>query len=87
MTDISNIWAIKKSIFLISKAKKTFNYLLLAFIKALIFSHFDQKNYIQIKTDILNYTIDRVLSQLNLDSNTLLNNLSKSDFSWWYPVV
>ena len=43
---ISNIGAIKKPNFLIFDAKKTFNYLQLAFIKALILQHFDLKSYI-----------------------------------------
>ena len=51
-TYISNIGAIKKPIFLIPDAKKTFNYLQLAFIKTVIFQHFDLENYIQIKIDV-----------------------------------
>ena len=41
-----NIGAMKKPIFLISNAKKTFNFLRQAFIKAPIFYYFDLENYI-----------------------------------------
>ena len=74
-----NIGAMRKPNFLIFNAKKTFNHLWLAFIKALIFRHFDLKSHIQIKTNVTSYAIYRVLSQLNLNSNILLNNLNKSD--------
>ena len=75
-----NIRAMEEPIFLTLNTKKTFNYLRLAFIKALIFWHFDLKNHIWIKTNVLNYVIDRVLSQLNLDSNRPPNDLNKFDF-------
>ena len=61
-TYILNTEAIKKSNFLTPNAKKTFNHLRLAFIKALIFQHFDLKSNIQIKTNISNYAIDGILS-------------------------
>ena len=81
-TCISNIGAMKKPNFLTSNAKKAFNYLQLAFIKALILQHFDSKSHIWIETDILGYAIGEVLNQLNLDSNVLLNdsNSNKSGF-------
>lgn len=44
-----NIQATKKLIFLTPNAKKDFNYLWLAFMKALIFKHFDSKGYICIE--------------------------------------
>ena len=76
-----NIRVTEKPNFLTFDAKKAFNHLWLAFIKALIFQYFDFKSHIQIKTDVSSYAIGRMLSQLNLDSNTLSNNLnSKSDF-------
>ena len=43
---ILNIGAIKKPNFLIFDAKKVFNYLQLAFVKVLIFQHFDLKSHI-----------------------------------------
>ena len=57
-----NIRAIKKSIFLIFNAKKTFNHLKQVFIKAPIFQYFDLESYIQNKTNVSDYIIDRVLS-------------------------
>ena len=62
LTLISNIGTTKKSKFLIFNAKKTFNYLWLIFIKALIFQHFDSKSHIQIKIDVSDYVIGGVLS-------------------------
>ena len=61
-TRIPNIGATKKPNFLTPNAKKAFNYLQLAFIKALILQHFNSKSHIWIKTDILNYTIGGILS-------------------------
>ena len=77
-----NIRVIRKPYFLTSNAKKAFKHLQLAFIKALIFEHFNLKSHIKIKTYISVYNINRVLSQLNFDSNTLPNDLNsnKSDF-------
>ena len=57
-----NIRAIKEPIFLIPNAKKINNYLKQAFIKASIFWYFDLKSYIQIKTHVSSYAINRVLS-------------------------
>ena len=87
MTHVPNIKLTKKPIFLTFNAKKTFNYLRQAFIKTLIFQYFDPKSHIWIKTDISSYTIDRVLSQLDLDSDLLPNNLNKSDFDLWYSII
>ena len=70
---ISNIRAIKKSIFLNPNAKKVFNYLKQAFIKALILQYFDLECYIQIKTNITRYAISKVLSQFNLNFDALPN--------------
>ena len=72
-THISRIGAIRESNFLISNAKKAFNHLWLAFIKALILWYFDLESYIRIEIDVSSYAIDKVLSQLNLNSYTLLN--------------
>ena len=45
-------------------AKTIFNCLWLAFIKALIFRHFDLKYYIWIEAEVSSYTIDNMLNQL-----------------------
>ena len=68
-----NIGATKEPNFLTSNAKKAFNQLRLAFIKAPILQHFDLKSYIRIETDISSYAIGEVSSQLNIDSHALLN--------------
>ena len=81
LTHMPNIEAIKKLIFLTLDAKKTFNYLRQAFIKALILQHFNLKCYIQIETDTSSHAIGKVLSQLNFDVYAPPNNLNKSDFS------
>ena len=89
LTRVPNIRATRKPIFLTPNAKKTFNYLRPAFIKAAILRHFDLESYIQIEINALSYAIDRVLSQLNLDSNAPLNNsnLDKSDLSQLHPIA
>ena len=46
LTYVPNIGAIKELIFLTLNAKKIFNYLKQAFIKILIFQHFDLESYI-----------------------------------------
>ena len=56
-----NIGAIKKFIFLTFNAKKTFNYMKQAFIKALIFFYFNLESYIETKIDVSGYTIARML--------------------------
>ena len=76
-----NIGAIRKPNFLTPNAKKAFNHLQLAFIKASIFQHFDLKSHIWIEINISCYAIDRILSQLNLGFDALPNDLNKSDFS------
>ena len=73
LAHMSNIRAIREPNFLIPNAKKAFNYLWLAFIKALIVQHFNSESYIWIETDTSSYVISGVLNQLNLDSYTLLN--------------
>ena len=88
LTCMLNIGSIKELNFLIPNAKKVFNHLQLAFIKALILLHFDLESYIQIKINILGYSIDRMLSQLNLNSDAPLNDLNlKSDFGQWHSIV
>ena len=87
MTHVPNIKAMRKPNFLISDAKKAFNHLRLAFIKAPILRHFDLESHIRIETDVSDYAIGKVLNQLNLDSDAPLNDLNKSDFSQWYSVV
>ena len=79
-THISNIKAIKKPTFLTPNAKKTFNYLWLAFIKVSISQHFDLKSHIQNETNALGYIIDKLFSLLNLDFDTPPNDLKNSDF-------
>ena len=80
LTCMPNIGAIREPNFLTPNAKKAFNHLQLAFIKAPIFQHFDLEIHIRIKTDVLSYSIGRVLSQLNLNSDAPPNDLNKSDF-------
>ena len=89
---IPNVKTIGESNFLTYNAKKIFNYLWLTFIKALILQPFDLENHIRIETDKSGYAIGRVLSQLNLDFDVLLNdmkdlNLNKPDFGQWYLVA
>ena len=88
-TCMPNIRAIGDPNFLTSDAKKNFNYLRLLFIKALILWHFDPESHIRIEIDASGYAIDRVLSQLNLDSNAPPNNsnLNKFDFGQWHPIA
>ena len=74
LTFMPNIRAIEKPNFLTSDAKKAFNHLRLAFIKAWILWYFDLESHIQIKTNELGYAIGRILSQLNLDSNAPSND-------------
>ena len=78
-----NIEVIEEPIFLIFNAKKTFNNLKQAFIKALIFWYFNLESHVWIKINASSYTINKILSQLNLNSNALSNDLSsnKSYFS------
>ena len=57
--------------YLIPKARLAFIKLRKAFTKAPILQYFDPKCYIRIKTDMLNYAIGGVMSQLTL------NNLSQ----------
>ena len=81
MTHVLNVEAINQLNFLIFNARKSFNYLRLAFIKVLIHQHFDLEKYIQIKTDTQGYTISKILNELNLNSNASSNdfNSNKSD--------
>ena len=82
LTYILNIRATKKLTFLIFNAKKVFNYLKQLFIKALIFRRFDLKSYVKIETDISGYAMNKVLTQLNLNSNILPNNLNLNNFDF-----
>ena len=59
---VSNIRATEEPNFLTPDAKKTFNYLRLAFIKTPILRHFDLKSHIQIKINVSDYAMDRVFS-------------------------
>ena len=62
LTRMLNIRVMSELNFLIPNAKKIFNHLQLAFIKAPILQHFDLKIHIWIKTNASNYAIDGVLS-------------------------
>ena len=62
LTCCLNIKATEESTFLTPGAKKVFNHLRQAFVKAPIFLHFDSKYHIQIKTNASGYAIGRVLS-------------------------
>ena len=53
--------------YLTPDAKKTFNYLLHAFIQVSILQYFDLERQIRIETNTLNYAISKVMSQLTLD--------------------
>ena len=53
LTHMPNIGVTRESNFLTLNAKKTFNYLRLAFIKAPILQHFEPKSHIQIETNAL----------------------------------
>ena len=78
-TCMLNIGAIKKSNFLSPNAKKTFNYLQLAFIKAQILQYFDLKSHMQIEINASSYVISEMFSQLNLNSNIPLKNLNSKN--------
>ena len=86
-TRVSNVGATGEPNFLTPDAKKAFNHLQLAFIKAPILQHFDLECHIRIKTDASSYTIGGVLSQLNLDFDALSNDSNKSDFGQWHSIV
>ena len=79
LTHVPNIRAMGEPNFLTPNAKKGFNHLRLAFIKASILWHFDLKSHIRIETDASGYAIDEVSSQLNLDSHALSNR--------WHPIA
>ena len=53
--------------FLTPKARLAFTKLRQTFVKAPILYHFDPKCHIQIKTDLFEYTIGKILSQLTLN--------------------
>ena len=58
----------KNPAFLTANAKQAFIWLRQTFTKAPILSHFDPERQIWIETDISDYAIDGVLSQLTSDS-------------------
>ena len=58
----------RATVYLTPDAKQGFTQLRQAFIKALIFQHFDPECYIRIETDASGYTIGGVLSQLTSDN-------------------
>ena len=87
LTYMPNIRATREPNFLTFNAKKTFNHLQLAFIKAPIFQYFDFESHIWIKNDASCYAISGVFSQLNLDFDVPPNDSNKSDFSKWHPVA
>ena len=65
-----------RSNFSTSGARLAFTKLRQAFIKALIFYHFDSECHIRVETDVSGYAIGGVFSQLTLD-----------DFGLWHPVA
>ena len=92
LTHMPNIGAIGEPNFLTPNAKKAFNHLRLAFIKAPISRHFDLKSHIRIEINASGYAIGKVLSQLNLNSDTPPNDpkdlkSNKSDFGQWHLVA
>lgn len=62
--------------FLTPRARLVFTKLRQVFIETLILYYFDLKYYIQIETNVLDYTIDEAFSQLTLDN-----------LGWWYPFA
>ena len=84
---VPNIGATEKPNFLTLDAKKIYNHLRLAFIKAPILWYFDLKSHIQIETDASDYAIGGVLSQLKLDSDAPSNDSNKSDFGQWHLIA
>ena len=66
----------KGSNYLTSASKKAFNHLRHVFTQAPIFQHFDPEQHIWIETNISDYAINKVPSQLTLD-----------DLSWWHFVA
>ena len=62
LTYMPNIGAMRRPNFLTPNAKKAFNHLRLAFIKASILQHFNSECHIQIETDALSYAISGILS-------------------------
>ena len=86
-TRVPNIGAMGEPNFLTPDAKKAFNDLRLAFIKAPILQYFDWESHIWIQTNALGYAIGGVLSQLNLNSDALPSDSNKSDFGQWHLVA
>ena len=62
LTQMPNIGAMKKLIFLTLDTKKIFNHLKQVFIKILIFQHFNLESHIYIETDVLSYKINKSFS-------------------------
>ena len=62
LTYMPNIGAMGKPNFLTPDAKKSFNHLRLAFIKALIVQHFDLESHIQIEINALSHAIGGLLN-------------------------
>ena len=54
--------------FVIFKAREAFTKLRQVFIEASILNHFNLEYYIQIETNIFDYTIDKILNQWTLDN-------------------
>ena len=75
--------AMGEPMFLTLNAKKAFNHLRQAFIKAPILRHFDLECHIWIKTDVSGYAIGKMLSQLTLDHLTS----DQSDISQWHLIA
>ena len=80
LTPFPNIGATKEPKILTLNGRNTFNYLWLAFIKALILQYFDLKSHNRIEIDTLGYIIGKLMSQFNLNFNVSPNDLNESDF-------
>ena len=80
ITKFKNLSKSKKTVgpsdFLTPRATLTFTKLKQAFLKALILHHFNPERHIRIETDLSDYTIGGVLSQLISDNS-----------GRWHPVV
>lgn len=76
-------WSYGEFMFLTPNARKAFNWLRKAFIKAPILWHFDPDCHIWIETDASDYAIGGVLSQLtsNQTAPAIVSNLAKFEFS------
>ena len=72
--------------FFTPEARLAFIQLRQAFVKALIFHHFNLKSHIRIETNLSGYTIDGILSQLS--SGTKPDGIvTKDHLGQWHPIA